>query len=147
MTDYGKLAERLKGMGSPNAHAKESSTDQRIGLAAIYESVKLHVHSEIDKANEELIKRGLPMIERVFLPSYQGRLCLTVGSELLCKVDLHEGKGQITAIITGPPNGYEISRKEFPLTQTPSAAKSAAGYGPRQIAVEIVSGLMMGSFS
>lgn len=155
MTDYDKLAERLKGMASTNGRATDSSNGPGINLSAIYEIVKLHVDSEIEKANEELCKRRLPTLQRVFLPSYHGRLCLTIGSDLLCTVDLHEAKGRIIAIISGPPNGYEISRKEFPLT-SPRPVRAISGengvnstsqYGPRQIAVEIVSGLLLGSFS
>jgi len=141
VTDYGKLADKLKGVGPSNG------TGQKTDLVAIYECVKLHVESEIEKANEELIKRRLPTIERLLVPSFHGRLCLTIGSELLCTVDLHEPKAQITAVISGPPNRCEISRKEFPLTQAPASARSAARYGPRQIAVEIVSGLLVGRFS
>jgi len=40
-------------------------------------------------------------------------------------------------VITGPPNQQEISRKDFALNE----------YRSEQIAVEIVSGLLMGEFS
>ena len=42
------------------------------------------------------------------------------------------------AVISGPPNALEISRKEFLLFE---------GRDPEEIAVEIVSGLLMGEFS
>jgi hypothetical protein len=106
-------------------------------LADVYERVKLHVMNEIEKANVEMRKRKLDTIERVFLPSYHGKLCLTSGSELLCTVELQEAKRQITAVITGPPNHQEIARKDFALNE----------YHPEQIAVAIVSGLLMGEFS
>jgi hypothetical protein len=57
---------------------------------------------------------------------------------LLCTADLQEAKGQITAVITGPPNAQEISRKEFRL---------GGDCIPEQIAVEIISGLLGGEFS
>jgi hypothetical protein len=118
LNDYSKLADKLKGVGSANGRAKEPSAKRAIDLTAIYECLILHVDTEVEKANKELIKRKLPTLEHIFLPSYRGTLCLTFGSELLCKVDLHEAKGQIIAIITGPPNGHEISRKEFPPLNT-----------------------------
>jgi hypothetical protein len=111
---------------------------RELALAEVYERVKLHVNTEIEKANVEMRKRKLNTIERVFLPSYHGKLCLTVGSVLLCTVELQEAKGQIAAVISGPPNALEISRKEFPLIE---------GCDPERIAVEIVSGLIMGAFS
>jgi hypothetical protein len=100
--------------------------------------VKLHVNTEIEKANVEMRKRKLDTIERIYMPSHRGKLCLTFGSGLLCTVDLQEGKRQIAAVISGPPNAMEISRKEFPLIE---------GCNPERIAVEIVSGLIMGEFS
>jgi hypothetical protein len=103
----------------------------------IYDRVKVLVSYEIEKANAELHKRRLATVERLFLPSYQGRLCLSFGS-LLCTADLQEAKGQITAVITGPPNAQELSRKEFRL---------GGDCVPEQIAVEIVSGLLAGEFS
>jgi hypothetical protein len=106
--------------------------------AQVYERVKVSLDNEIEEANVELRKRKLATLERVFLPSYQGKVCLTFGSQLLCAVELQQARGQITAVISGPPNAAEISRKVFLLSE---------GYSPDAIAAEIVSGLLMGKFS
>jgi hypothetical protein len=149
VADYGQLADKLKGRRSQSQ--KHSGTDP----TAFYESIKACVGVEMEKANAELRKRRMDLIERVFLPSFQGRLCLTFGSDFLCTVDLVEGKGRIAAVITGPPNAREIARKEFLIHERGEAdaiarygaVKAVAGYGPEQIAVEIVSGLLMREFS
>jgi len=138
VTDYGELAQKLSNQRSYAQSAREMGAGRELALAEVYERVKLHVNTEIEKANVEMRKRKLNTIERVFLPSYHGKLCLTVGSVLLCTVELQEAKGQIAAVISGPPNALEISRKEFPLIE---------GCDPERIAVEIVSGLIMGAFS
>jgi hypothetical protein len=135
VTNYGELADKLKDRRST---ARSGQDNQGINAAQVYERVKALVDHEIEKANVALRQRKLASIERLFLPTYHGRLCLSFGSELLCTVDLQEARGQITAVISGPPNAAEISRKEFPL---------GGAYGPEQIAVEIVSGLLMGEFS
>jgi hypothetical protein len=136
--DYSKLAQKLSNQRSDAQSIQHAGVVRGTSLADVYEHVKLHVMSEIEKANVEMRKRKLNTIERVFLPSFHGKLCLTVGSVLLCTVELQETKGQIAAVLSGPPNAQEISRKEFLLTE---------GCDPEQIAVEIVSGLLMGEFS
>jgi hypothetical protein len=124
VTDYGELAQKLSNQRS------RAQWDREAGV------VKIHAGNEIEKANAELRKRKLGIIERLFLPSYHGKLCLSFGS-LLCTADLQEAKGHVTAVITGPPNHQEISRKDFALNE----------HDPEQIAVAIVSGLLMGEFS
>jgi len=138
VTDYGELAQKLSNRRSHAQSAQEAWAERGTGLTDVYERVKLHVNNEIEKANVEMRKRKLNTIERIFMPSFRGKLCLTFGSELLCTVELQEAKGQITAVISGPPNALEISRKEFPLIE---------GCDPERIAVGIVSGLLMGEFS
>jgi hypothetical protein len=136
--DYGDLAQKLSKQRSHAQSAQHAGAERGTSLADVYEHVKLHVMSEIEKANVEMRKQKLSTIERVFLPSYHGKLCLTVGSVLLCTIELQEAKGLIAAVISGPPNAQEISRKEFLLFE---------GRDPEKIAVEIVSGLLMGEFS
>lgn len=136
--DYGKLAQKLSNQRLHAQSVQDAGAQRGTGLADVYEHVKVHVISEIEKANVEMRKRKLNTIERVFLPSYHGKLCLTVGSVLLCTVELQEAKELIAAVLSGPPNAMEISRKEFLLYE---------GCDPEQIAVEIVSGLLMGEFS
>jgi hypothetical protein len=137
VTNYGEMADKLSSQRSHARQAQKQGADGGMTALQIYDRVKLLVGYEFEKANVELQKRKLATIERLFLPSYQGRLCLSFGSAFMCTADLHEARGQITAILLGPPNQQEISRKDFALHE----------YRPEQIAVEIVSGLLMGEFS
>jgi hypothetical protein len=114
------------------------------------------VEEEVGKANVELRKRGLTTIERVFIPGYLGRLCLTFGTALLLSVELQAAKGRIKAVIFGPPNRSEISRKEYLMgrqslrsqdDRSNEQGKIAVAYDPDRIASEIVSGLLMGEFA
>lgn len=152
MTDYGALADKLKGLGKAG---NESSAKLGTDPAAYYASVSTQIASEVEKANQELDKRGLPLIERVFIPSYHGKLTLTFGIALLCNVELEKAKGRITAIILGPPNRLEIARKEFVIQASEKERlaasidkthKVAIGLSPEKVAAEIVSGLLVGEF-
>ena len=156
MTDYGVLADRLNGSVQAGSSARKSLARNGIDPAAFYESVKAHVEEEVAKANEELRKRGLSTIERIFIPGFLGKVSLTFGTTLLCTVELNKSKGRVRAVIFGPPNRDEISRKDFFLI--PEAAdlqgspmseveKAAVGYSPQQIAAEIVSALMLREFA
>jgi len=154
MADYGKLADKLKSMRSPVKAAPAPQGPPRMDPAAFYEMVKAHIVQEMEKANVELRKRRLGLIDRVFLPSFGSKLCLTYGSELLCTVDLQRERESITAVITGPPNAMELSKKEFLINevgaQEPAGKgdpKIGAGYSPRRIAGEIISGLLMREFA
>jgi hypothetical protein len=154
--DYGALADKLKVSGEAVTQANKRRARHEIAPAAFYESVKTQIEVEVEKANEELRKRGLPIIERIFMPSFLGRLSLTFGTALLCSVELQESKGRVRAVIFGPPNRDEIARKDFLLN--PEAAdlqgstmseveKVAVSYSPQRIAAEIVSGLLTGEFA
>ena len=156
MTDYGVLADRLSGSLQAGSPARKRLARNGIDPAALYESVKVHVEEEVTKANEELRKRGLSTIERIFIPGFLGRISLTFGTALLCSVELNESKGRVRAVIFGPPNRDEISRKDFYLTQEAAdlqgstfdeTEKVAIGYSPERIAAEIVSALMMREFA
>ena len=156
MTNYGVFADRLSDSVQAGSSARKRLARNGIDPAAFYESVKAHVEQEVGKANEELRKRGLSTIERIFIPGFLGRLSLTFGTALLCSVELNESKGRVRAVIFGPPNRDEIARKDFflipeaaALQNSPfdEAQKAAVGYSPKQIAAEIVCALMMREFA
>lgn len=155
MVNYGDLADRVQAQQQVrNPSAAESLKKSESDAQLFFERVKARIVEEMAKANAELAKRRVGGIERVFSPGFEGKLCLTFGASLLCSVDLNARAdgGRITAIINGPPNGYEISRKEFffsypPQERTEASQETAAGASPGQIAVEIVSGLIQGSFT
>ncbi len=154
MTDYGALADKLKGSGEAVKSAHKRRVKHEVDPVAFYESVKAQIEKEVGKANVELRKRDLPVIERIFMPGFLGKLSLTFDTALLCNVELQEAKGRITAVILGPPNRSEISRKEYLINPAvdqqasaiDEAEKVAVGYSPDRIAAEVVSGLLMGNF-
>jgi hypothetical protein len=156
VADYGVLAERLSDLAQAGSPARKRLARNGIEPAAFYESVKAQVEEEVEKANAELRKRGLTTIERIYIPGFLGRLCLTFGTALLLSLELQETKGRIKVVIFGPPNRSEISKKEYFLG--PQAPQSytvpleeyeniAVDCGPGKIAAEIVSGLLMGEFA
>jgi hypothetical protein len=84
-------------------------------------------------------------------------LFLTLGSEALCRVQLevHKGRGTIKASISGPPNGFERSRREYALgpsdqeydpDEPASPVAPVFGARPEQIAEEIVTAILVGKF-
>jgi hypothetical protein len=154
VTDYDLLEKKLKGLKSGDPAGKKPAT-YGFNPATFYQSVKQQVEEEIDKANLELRKRDLPVIERVFMPSSLGKLSLTFGTGFLCNVELNPARGRITAMIIGPPNSAEIARKDFRMNPEAGPQESAIDepeealvvYSPHRIATEIVSGLLAGEFA
>jgi hypothetical protein len=158
VVDYGRLADRAKALQKAGKLGGDASRAVQADPRELYEKVRLLVLEEVSKANAELGKRGMALIERVLSPSYTGRLCLSFGTAFLCNVDYaatSEGC-RITAIISGPPNGMELSRKQFlAVNESPQREKLEKlgtipwekGATPQRIAVEIVSGLLAGEFN
>jgi hypothetical protein len=156
VTDYDALADKLKGMKKPGESPGKNQGTHGFAPGPFYQLVKQQIDEEVDKANAELGKRNLPVIERVFIPGFLGKLSLTFGTGFLCTVELHETKGRIRAVIFGPPNRDPIARKDYflnssavDLERSPieEVQKVAVGFSPHRIATEIVSGLLMGEFA
>jgi hypothetical protein len=120
--DYEKLAEKAKAKQDAAKRAVERQRGQRSYPNLFFERVKAHIVEEMDNANAELRKKGAETIVRNYLPSYGGKICITYGNSLLCNVEFEpraEG-GVIKAVISGPPNGNEIARKEYSVNQDAS---------------------------
>ena len=156
MTDYDALEAKLKGKKKTGEPRAENRANYGFASVTFYKYVKQQIEEEVDKANEELRKRNLPAIERVFIPGFEGKLSLTFGTGFLCTVELQEAKGRIRALIFGPPSRDEIARKDYflnpeavDLGDSPieEVQKVAVGFSPHRIAAEIVSGLIMGEFA
>ena len=148
MNDYGTLAERLRSSGQVERKLSSDLEVREFDAGAFFEAVKVQITTEIERANAELHKRRLSPIERVFIPCYFGRLCLTFGAVLMCCIEFDGTNKQITASIFGPPNRREISRKEYPLQgrregledfATRNDSRHAAAHGPDIVAADIVS--------
>jgi hypothetical protein len=157
VADYGKLADKAKALQRGAKADARQALSQQADPAELYERVKALVLEEVEKANAELEKRKMALIERVLMPSYVGRLCLSFGTSFLCNVDYTANPEgcRIIASISGPPNGAEISHKEFlAVSESPQRERLerlgeipwAKGTSPQRIAVKIVSGLLAGEF-
>lgn len=159
MVDYAKLAEKARALQDA-----ANGRDCRPGAkehdpVAFFDGVKSHLVAEIHKANLELGKRGVATLDRSFSPSFSGRFCFTFGTSLLCCVELGAKTGQprIRAIISGPPTGGEIGRREYVFNQgTPEPASFRAdesagvivtGLNPEDTAIDIISSILSGEFS
>jgi hypothetical protein len=160
VVDYAKLADKAKALQDAAKGSGSRNEALEHDPAAFYHAVKAHLIAEMNKANPELSKRGVPTLDRSFLPSFSGRFCFTFGISLFCSVELDElpGRHRIKAVITGPPNGNEIGRREYLFNrggpEPPSyraeeggTTTIVTGLGPDQIAVDIVSSLLSGEFS
>jgi hypothetical protein len=157
LTDYGKLAAKAKVIQD----AEQFSADEKHGLSMersiFFERVRTHLLEEMTKANVELHKRQAVGFGRNHMPGFDDEVFITFGTDLLCRVTLEVigGGCRITAVISGPPNGYELSRKEYPFNQGDSSSEMApargaelpgAGVSPYQIAVNIISSVIVGKF-
>jgi hypothetical protein len=110
----------------------------------------------MNRANVELSKRKAVGFSQSHMPGFDGEIFLTFGTDLLCRVTLVVlgERCEIKAVISGPPNGYELSRREYPLNQqevgaqAPDAGETlVSGISPYQIAVDIISSVLVGKFS
>jgi hypothetical protein len=157
LVDYGKLADKAKALQKTGKLGSDNSQSPQADPRELYEKVRTFVLEEVTKANAELGKRKMALIERVLSPSYVGRLCLSFGTSLICNVDYTAASGgcRVTAAICGPPNGAEISRKQFlVVNESPQRERLEKlgpvpwekGSTPQRIAVDIVSGLLAGEF-
>jgi hypothetical protein len=151
VNDYGTLAERLKLSGHAEQKLNQNLEKQGFDAGAFFEAVKVYIGREIEHANGELHKRRLSPIERVFVPCYLGRLCLTFGAVLMCCVELDGGKERITATIFGPPNRQQISKKKYYLGRELAnqgyaicneADRTIASQSPEVVAGDIVSEIL-----
>jgi hypothetical protein len=157
MVDYAKLADDARLI----QHADRSATDIHRKLKdyqrSIFERVRTQVVEEMNKANVELRKRGAATIDRYHLPGFEDEIFLTYGTDTLCRVGIgvREGECLITAVISGPPNGYEIARKEYGGRREDSRSEIhlAGAAEPldleshsREIAINIISSIIFGRF-
>jgi hypothetical protein len=157
VVNYGELAIRAKAKQEAAKVAAERQIEPRIDPTTFFEAVEARIDEEMSIANVELHRRGMGTIGRNRLPSFGDKICLTYGISNLCSVelDLKGGKCRIKAIISGPPNGYEISRKEYLFNHEEKHLKTlqaeepgllVAGYSAHEIAVDVISCLIMGQF-
>jgi hypothetical protein len=152
------LADRAKLRQDAEKSSIDRDRDLTVDPKAFFEKVRMHLFEEMKKANFELRKRGADRIGQNHLPGFDNEMFLTFGTDLLCRVTLNTMAGgyRITAVLSGPPNGYELSRKEYPFDSEGASAQmflaKTAGFSlvdtrPKKIAVDIISSLLAGRFS
>jgi hypothetical protein len=156
VVDYAKLADIAKQMQDAEKISVDKQQERKVDPRIFFESVRAHLIEEMNKANVELSKRKTVGFSQSHMPGFDGEIFLTFGTDLLCRVTLVVlgGRCEIKAVISGPPNGYELSRREYPLNQqeadaqTPDAGETVvSGISPYQIAVDIISSVLVGKFS
>ncbi len=157
MVDYAKLIEQAKAVENAANQTQLQQKKPDVDPKLFFQRVTAKIHEEMDKANEELRKRGFETITRNYLPTFDGVVFLVTGSARLCRVEL-EIQGQvprIKAVISGPPNGNELSRREFlvgeetagsQVPSTPGGRPPIVGASSEEIAQEIITGAVLGTF-
>ena len=157
MVDYEKLAARAKAAQDAANFASRKAQESAVDPKVFFQRVTTHLNEEMNKANVELLKRGFEPISRNHLPNFDGIVFLIFGIGFMCRVELEAQPrvSRIKAIICGPPNGQESSRREFLFGQesspagSPNAAAGAmrsVGLTPHEIAQEIIAGIVIGTF-
>jgi hypothetical protein len=159
VVDYAKLAEKAKALKDAADSTAGRPEVKKQNPVIFFDSVKSHLVAEMQKANMELARRGLATLDRSFSPSFSGRFCFTFGMSLFCSVELEEKVGgpQIKAVISGPPNGLEIGRREYHFNRGKQEQQSfradenagmiVTGLNPEETAVDIISSILTGEFS
>jgi len=144
------LAERLS-ISDHRHEERKRIWNEEFDPGAFFEQLKQHLIEEVTKANAELHKRRLVPIERVLVPCYLGRLCLTFGTIIMCCVEFDAARGRIISAIIGPPNRWELARREYLLSNgraklersfTPHPDRTPEAGGPDQVASDIVAEIL-----
>lgn len=158
MVDYEKLAELAKKMKDASTSSEDMHSKLEADTHLFFQKVTAHIGEEMKKANIELQKRKIGVITRNYLPNFEDVVFLSIGTELLCKVelDVNAEVPRINAIIIGPPHRDEIARKQYILGEeasgpgTPKVAGARSftvGASPQEIAQDIITGIVIGRFS
>jgi len=156
MVDYERLAAQAKAAQDAanlaSRKEKQSAGDPKV----FFQRVTAQILEEMNRANVELAKRGVSEISRNHLPGFEGVVFLVFGMGHLCRVELEVlmRGAKIKAIICGPPNGNELSRREFFFGQnlapfgpsTESTEPQVVGPSAQEIAQDIIAGIVLGTF-
>jgi hypothetical protein len=152
--NYTELADAAKAKQEANRLATERHRQLRADPCVFFARVRAHLQEEMRKVNVELRKKKAALFDQNHLPGFPNEMFVTYGTDTLCRVGLGimEGGCRVTAIISGPPNGYEISRKAY-LCDQPAACREARPEGgravpcrPDEIAQDIIAAVLFGRF-
>jgi hypothetical protein len=155
--DYGRLAETAREKQEADRLVSQKHQQLRADPCVFFDSVKAHLVEEMNKANVEMRKRHAAVLDQNHLPGFEDEVFLTYGTDALCRVGLGimGGGCRVTAVISGPPNGYEISRREYLCVQAEDCSEvlHVGGAGsstviacPNEIAADIIAGILAGKF-
>jgi hypothetical protein len=158
MVDYEKLAAQAKAAQDAASFASRKAQESAVDPKVFFQRVTTNLNEEMNKANVELLKRGIDPISRNHLPNFDGVIFLVFGIGFMCRVELDAQPrvSRVKAIICGPPNGHELSRKEFFFGQEASPSRSPnaekgglrlVGPTPQEIAQDIIAGIVIGTFN
>jgi hypothetical protein len=154
MFSYAILADTAKVKQDADRSAADRHKQLRVHPSVFFARVRVHLLEEMKKANVELRKRGAALLDQNHLPGFPNEMFLTYGTDALCRVGLEiiGGGCRVTAIISGPPNGHEISRKAYLCGQEAPCREARPDGGPAvpsrpdEVAVDIISGILRGRF-
>ena len=157
MPDYTKLAEKAKEIQDAGKLVVEAHKKLRSDHCHFFENVKMCIVEEMQRANVELRKRRAGTFEQISLPSFDDELLLTYGTDSLCRIGrgIMKGECRITASISGPPNGYELSRREYLCKKEETCREvitidpanlNAISFTPADVAADIIAGVLSGGF-
>ncbi|MGD0096602.1 MAG: hypothetical protein ABSB60_08905 [Terracidiphilus sp.] len=157
MINYAKLADIAKSKDVVDTTTLEAHKKLRPGSCGFYENVLTHLVVEMKKANVELKKRNAPLFDQIKVPSFDDEFLLTYGINSMCRVGrgIMSGGCRITAVISGPPNGYEISRREYLCKKEETCREvisidelheKAISFAAEEVAEDIISGVLIGKF-
>jgi hypothetical protein len=157
MADYAELADIARARHDAEQRLAVTPLGLKADPKAYFDKVKTLIFTEMNKANVELHKSGAPLFGRNHLPTFDREIFVTFGTDLLCRIslELRAGRHFILASISGPPNGFELSRREYPCNNDASylemrspgeAGAPVMGIRPEQIAVDIISSVLRGEF-
>ncbi len=157
MVDYEKLADEslLRQVAATPRGLRRSQLEAH--SKAFFKRVAAHIDEEISRANAALVKRGAGTIARNCLPSFQDAVFLAIGTSGLCRVelDLQTRIPRITAAIIGPPDRTELARRVYMIAMdawgkemlnTGRTAWPGLGASPKEIAQDIIAGIVSGRF-
>ena len=157
MSDYARLADVAKQKGTVDKSVIEQHKELRADPCSFFNSVKASLLEEMNKANVELRKKKAPIFDQLHLPNFDEEFILTFGTDSICRVGrgIMRGGCRITAVLSGPPNGYEISRREY-LCKKEAACREVItieeprskpiSFAPAEVAEDIISGVLFGRF-
>jgi hypothetical protein len=163
MVDYAKLLDEERARRDSAIANAQAQRDREIELVAFFRTVEIALGEEMAKANQELKRRGVPVIEGPFRPvKDEEQFELTLGSRRpACRLTLHSiaakmGLSRLKAELfdeSGDVAGTMIYLLEGEEANVKAYKPLVEGYPDRgaqcsaaEIAQEVIPGMIRGRF-